>query len=554
MISPSNSSAFSAGSSEFQTSSSNTSNAPADPSPVTLSNTSAHSTTTSCARGCISSTSATHLATTGTPVTSTLGTPTLSTIPSPGPSTTSAYPDPTPDAPSITATEKASATETSTPVSTFLSTTVLDLASTSTISDSPIPIVTAAPDQPLDSDADPDDPDHILICLRVRFVKCAFTQFVIAKTTALPVGEPFLMPLPAPTSLEPPVVESASFLKLATTTAPSSARAGPNIKVSNDGLSMSTNMGEVSEPTKSGSGIVMIPTATTFTDSLGVSVATSVVNGVVVPTFSTVVGNKGLALSTITYSVTAITAAPIPPTTPPPDTLFTLTSWTTYMSANGSTVPAIAGQVGVLTTVSETYILEPSTTIPLDYFTSVVLRSTRTSLPSGPPSGSANTSSTSQASTVAATVVGSLVGITLLGVFLWVVCIKYRRRKRRAPDYAGCLSPTRGLKMADESRLCQESTLDLDGELQPRSSLVEPWVEDRQRSLPSRKIEREMEERGGRLVVPGRSARSARLLSLDPEDPEVEAELNNIRASLRAEAGLGSVSYADCFKQARTRS
>ncbi|QRW05805.1 hypothetical protein RhiLY_04804 [Ceratobasidium sp. AG-Ba] len=486
MASPSNSSVFSAGSSEFQTLSPNTSNAPADPGSVALSDT------------------ATHLATTGTPVTSTLGTLTLSAIPSPSPST-SAYPDPTPDAPSITTTDMASPTETSTPASTFLSTTALDLVSTSTVSDTPVPILTPAPDQNPGSDTDPEDPDQILICLRVRFVKCAFTRFVIAKTTAVSVGEPFLVPLPALTSLGSFVAESASFLKLATTTAPSPAHARPNIKVSNDVLSTSTSIREVSEPTRSGSGILIMPTATTFTDSLGAHVATSLINGVVAPTLSTVIGNKGLAISTITYSVTATTPASIPSTTPPPDTLLTLTYWTTYMSVNGSTVPAIAGQAGVLTTVSETYILEPSTTIPLEYFTSIVLKSTRTSLPLGSPSGSANTSSTSQASTVAAAVVGSLVGIILLGVFLWVMCIKYRRRKRRTPDYAGCRSPTRGLKMTDESRLYQEWTLDLDGDPQPRSSLVEPWVEHRQRPSPSRKIEREMEECGGRLMAAGSS-------------------------------------------------
>ncbi|KAG8745651.1 hypothetical protein FRC10_007348 [Ceratobasidium sp. 414] len=41
----------------------------------------------------------------------------------------------------------------------------------------------------------------------------------------------------------------------------------------------------------------------------------------------------------------------------------------------------------------------------------------------------------------------------------------------------------------------------------------------------------------------------ARLLSLHPEDPEVETELNDIRANLRAEEELGTGSYADCFKQ-----
>jgi len=41
----------------------------------------------------------------------------------------------------------------------------------------------------------------------------------------------------------------------------------------------------------------------------------------------------------------------------------------------------------------------------------------------------------------------------------------------------------------------------------------------------------------------------ARLLSLHPHDPDVEIELNDIRANLRAEEELGSGSYADCFKR-----
>lgn len=41
----------------------------------------------------------------------------------------------------------------------------------------------------------------------------------------------------------------------------------------------------------------------------------------------------------------------------------------------------------------------------------------------------------------------------------------------------------------------------------------------------------------------------ARLLSLHPEDPEVETELDDIRANLREEEELGSSSYADCFRQ-----
>ncbi|EIW58793.1 MFS monosaccharide transporter [Trametes versicolor FP-101664 SS1] len=40
----------------------------------------------------------------------------------------------------------------------------------------------------------------------------------------------------------------------------------------------------------------------------------------------------------------------------------------------------------------------------------------------------------------------------------------------------------------------------------------------------------------------------ARLTSLDAQDPEVEAELNDIRVALREEEALGESSYLDCFK------
>ena len=39
-----------------------------------------------------------------------------------------------------------------------------------------------------------------------------------------------------------------------------------------------------------------------------------------------------------------------------------------------------------------------------------------------------------------------------------------------------------------------------------------------------------------------------RLTSLSPDDPEVETELNDIRAALTEEQKLGESSYADCFK------
>ncbi|KIP08805.1 hypothetical protein PHLGIDRAFT_87669 [Phlebiopsis gigantea 11061_1 CR5-6] len=59
------------------------------------------------------------------------------------------------------------------------------------------------------------------------------------------------------------------------------------------------------------------------------------------------------------------------------------------------------------------------------------------------------------------------------------------------------------------------------------------------------------------LIKQGRDADAAKALSrltaLDPSDPEVEVELNDIRANLREEQELGESSYADCFKASHNK-
>ncbi|KAI0334532.1 MFS monosaccharide transporter [Cubamyces sp. BRFM 1775] len=45
----------------------------------------------------------------------------------------------------------------------------------------------------------------------------------------------------------------------------------------------------------------------------------------------------------------------------------------------------------------------------------------------------------------------------------------------------------------------------------------------------------------------------SRLTSLDPQDPEVETELNDIRAALKEEQELGESSYLDCFRSSHNK-
>jgi sugar porter (SP) family MFS transporter len=59
------------------------------------------------------------------------------------------------------------------------------------------------------------------------------------------------------------------------------------------------------------------------------------------------------------------------------------------------------------------------------------------------------------------------------------------------------------------------------------------------------------------LIKKGQDAAAAkalgRLTSLDPSDPEVELELNDIRANLKEEQDLGESSYLDCFKPSHNK-
>ena len=59
------------------------------------------------------------------------------------------------------------------------------------------------------------------------------------------------------------------------------------------------------------------------------------------------------------------------------------------------------------------------------------------------------------------------------------------------------------------------------------------------------------------LIRQGRDAEAAKSLSkisgLPPNDPELEAQLDEIRANLEEELALGENSYIDCFKFTKNR-
>ncbi|QRW12859.1 hypothetical protein RhiLY_11858 [Ceratobasidium sp. AG-Ba] len=252
------------------------------------------------------------------------------------------------------------------------------------------------------------------------------------------------------------------------------------------------------------SPIASIPVPTTLTDSLGRPTLTSIVNAAVLPTFSMVTEGRGSAVGTVSYNLTTF----IPPSpTSPPETVLSTMSWTTYMTIEGSTVPAIGGQVGILTTISETYVFEENTMLPLKVYSSISAestRSTQTSLPSTLTSSSAHADLTRRTTVIVATV-GSLVGITLVSVLVWAALLKHSKRKSRTPDYAECQPSMWSSRSAVRPSPRGGSTLDLDREPEPRASFIEPWTEYDQAPSESRKIQREMEERGGGSMVAGPS-------------------------------------------------
>lgn len=59
------------------------------------------------------------------------------------------------------------------------------------------------------------------------------------------------------------------------------------------------------------------------------------------------------------------------------------------------------------------------------------------------------------------------------------------------------------------------------------------------------------------LVARGRDDQAAvnlaRLVSMSPDDPEIEVQLNDIRTNLRTEEALGQTGYADCFKRTHNK-
>lgn len=160
------------------------------------------------------------------------------------------------------------------------------------------------------------------------------------------------------------------------------------------------------------------------------------------------------------------------------------------MTVNGSTVPAIGGQVGVLTTIGITYALLPNTTIPVSVLSSLSVESTRTALPTALPS--TDRDAPKKGNVVVGAVVGSLVGLALLGALFWMVCYR-RRSRRRTDDYAASRSPV-WAQSGSGSGSGSGSALDLAGGPRMREFDVEPFVPP-ERVQPF--VSRKMREREG---------------------------------------------------------
>ncbi|KAG8736130.1 hypothetical protein FRC10_009662 [Ceratobasidium sp. 414] len=328
------------------------------------------------------------------------------------------------------------------------------------------------------------------------------TLLSIQETTIIPIGTSFFAAATMTSGVEP--ISTVTNVTPTPTPTPTRPRGGNGVLptvtswavVHTDSVhSKPTSVWEVS--TLPGSNPSMAAVLATLTDSLGMPIATSTL-GAQVPTFSTITDSRGSAITTIPYNLT---------TTPPPETLYTLTSWTTWLTVNGSTVPVIAGQVGVLTTIPVTYVLEPSTTIPVGVLSSISVESTRTSLPSATAHAEADQVASGRGSKIAGAIVGSLVGAMLLGVLLWI-CLK-RARRHHASDYAAHRSPIWGSGPGSAAGSGGGSELDLDSGPRPRESFVEPWVDQNrpQGSPTNRKMQREMEEYGQGIVTAGNGSR-----------------------------------------------
>ncbi|CAE6479430.1 unnamed protein product [Rhizoctonia solani] len=179
-------------------------------------------------------------------------------------------------------------------------------------------------------------------------------------------------------------------------------------------------------------------------------------------------------ISTLSYDATV---SPVPTTTPAPDSQQIITSWTTWMTVNGTTVPAIAGEVGILSTIPITYMLEPSTTIPVAELSSRSVESVRTSSLSPTTAASSDNSQIrqNQGGKIAGAVVGALVGLVLGSLLFWYICYRHRQRQRLdhfARGDPAWLAPRHDNGSGGGSRLL----VDLDEEPRMRNSYVEPWV------------------------------------------------------------------------------
>ncbi|CAE6489051.1 unnamed protein product [Rhizoctonia solani] len=253
-----------------------------------------------------------------------------------------------------------------------------------------------------------------------------------------------------------------------------------------------------------------VTTAATATASSRSNLPISTSAPTVVPTYSGITNSLGSVVSTLSYDATV---SPAPITTSAPDSQYVITSWTTWMTVNGSTVPAIAGEVGILSTIPITYMLEPSTTIPVAELSSRSIESARTSSPSPTTAASSDHSQTRQnhGGKIAGAVVGTLVGLVLGSLLLWYIF--YRQRQRQRLDHfargdPAWLTPRHENGSGGGSRLL----VDLDEEPRMGNSYVEPWVPPRpaaQSSWRGKASQPEMESAPGDWTGPSREAETS---------------------------------------------
>ncbi|KAF8689805.1 hypothetical protein RHS03_09025, partial [Rhizoctonia solani] len=250
------------------------------------------------------------------------------------------------------------------------------------------------------------------------------------------------------------------------------------------------------------------PTETSSTES---RTAISTLAPTLVPTYSYITDGLGSTISTSSYDLTVSAT----PTTTLAPTEFIISSWTTWMTINGSTVPAIAGEVGVLTTVSMTYLLESGSIIPVSELSTRSVRSSQTSDPSPTLAVSAENDQTkqNQGGKIAGAVVGTLVGLVLGSLVVWYVCYRRRRRQMRdnfARGDPSWVAPRHEAGSGGGSRLL----VDLDEGPRMSSSYIQPWVPPRPVVPPPRK--------GGQLEMesaPG--AYGVSVLSSSSREPEL---------------------------------